>query len=290
MRMNAAAWVCLLSPLAATLALALAGTRLSRRGAGYVSTLSTMVSFAAAIVALVIMLGESPDARAHVDDLVDVALGRAVQLRPHAAHRPAERDDDADRRRRRLADRRLLGRLHGGRGRGAPLLRVHVAVRLLDAPARPGGQPAPAARRLGHGRPLELPADRLLPGAPLGDRGRQEGVHHERVRRRDDGARPLPADPAHRAARLRRRLRRRAARRHGREPDRARPARRRGREVGADPAPHLASRRDGGPDPGQRPDPRRHDGHRGRLPDRPHATRCSSTRRRSRISPPGSAR
>ena len=38
---------------------------------------------------------------------------------------------------------------------------------------------------------------------PVGDRGREEGVHHERVRRRDDGARALPADPAHRAARLR---------------------------------------------------------------------------------------
>ena len=47
--------------------------------------------------------------------------------------------DDADRRRRRLADRRLLGRLHGRRGRGAPLLRLHVAVRLLDAAARAGG-------------------------------------------------------------------------------------------------------------------------------------------------------
>ena len=34
------------------------------------------------------------------------------------------------------------------------------------------------------------------------------------------------------------------------EPGRARPARRRGREVGADPAPHLAPRRDGGPDAG----------------------------------------
>ena len=37
---------------------------------------------------------------------------------------------------------------------------------------------------------------------------------------------------------------------------------------GADPAPHLASRRDGRPDAGQRPDPRGHDGDRGRLPDR----------------------
>ena len=33
------------------------------------------------------------------DDLVDVALGRPVPLRPDAADRPAERDDDADRHR-----------------------------------------------------------------------------------------------------------------------------------------------------------------------------------------------
>ena len=68
-----------------------------------------------------------------------------------------------------------------------------------------------------------------------------------------------------------RRLRRLAEGRHGREPDRARPARRRGRQVGADPAPHLASGRDGGPDAGQRPDPRGDDGDRRRLPDRAHA-------------------
>ncbi len=228
-----------------------------------------MGAFVAAVVAFFTMLGEHAVVARTRDDLVDVAVGRPVPLRPLAARRPAERDDDADRRRRRLADRRLLGRLHGRRGRGAPLLRVHVAVRLLDAAARPGRQPAAAARRLGHGRPLELPADRLPPGSPVGDRGREEGVRHERVRRRDDGARALPADPAHRPARLRRRLRRVAARRRGREPDRARPARRRGREERADPAAHVAARRDGRPDAGQRPDPRGDDGHRRRLPDRP---------------------
>jgi NADH-quinone oxidoreductase subunit L len=63
--MNTAAWVCLLSPLAATVALALAGTRISRRGAGYVSTATTMLSFAAAVTAFVSMLGDSPEARAH---------------------------------------------------------------------------------------------------------------------------------------------------------------------------------------------------------------------------------
>jgi NADH-quinone oxidoreductase subunit L len=43
----------------------LGGNRLSRRGAGYISTGSTMIAFAASIVALVAMIGESPDARSH---------------------------------------------------------------------------------------------------------------------------------------------------------------------------------------------------------------------------------
>ena len=47
--------------------------------------------------------------------------------------------------------------------------------------------------------------------------------------------------------------------------------RRRLRQVGPAAAPHLASGRHGGPHPGLRPDPRRHDGHGRRVPDRPHA-------------------
>ena len=50
------------------------------------------------------------------------------------------------------------------------------------------------------------------------------------------------------------------------------------REVGADPAAHVAARRDGRPDAGQRPDPRGDDGHRRRLPDRALPPRCSRTR------------
>ena len=63
--MNAAAWICLLPPLAAAIAIALAGERLSRRGAGFLSTGTTMVSFVAAIVAFASMLGDSPAHRAH---------------------------------------------------------------------------------------------------------------------------------------------------------------------------------------------------------------------------------
>ena len=60
--------------------------------------------------------------------------------------------------------------------------------------------------------------------------------------------------------------------------------RRRVRQVGAAAAPHLAAGRDGGPHPGLRPDPRRHDGHRRRLPDRAHApaVRAGADRRRRR--------
>ena len=54
-----------------------------------------------------------------------------------------------------------------------------------------------------------------------------------------------------------------AARGHG---DHAVPLSRLHRQVGPDPALHLAARRDGRPDAGLRPDPRRHHGHRGRVP------------------------
>jgi NADH-quinone oxidoreductase subunit L len=65
MTVNTAAWVCLTVPLLATVLITLGGNRLSRRGAGYISTGSTMIAFAASIVALVAMIGESPDARSH---------------------------------------------------------------------------------------------------------------------------------------------------------------------------------------------------------------------------------
>src|SRR5207248_3038040 len=59
---------------------------------------------------------------------------------------------------------------------------------------------------------------------------------------------------------------------HRGEPRRARAARWRGGEVGADPAPDVAARRDGRPDAGKRADPRSDDGYRGRLPNRAHAS------------------
>jgi NADH-quinone oxidoreductase subunit L len=63
---NGAAWTCLLLPLAAATAITLAGPRISRRTAGYLSTGTTIASFVAAVVAFVIMLGRQPDDRASV--------------------------------------------------------------------------------------------------------------------------------------------------------------------------------------------------------------------------------
>jgi NADH-quinone oxidoreductase subunit L len=63
--MSAAAWVCLLLPLGATVAITLCGTRISRRAAGYLSTATTMGAFVAAVVAFFTMWGEDESSRAH---------------------------------------------------------------------------------------------------------------------------------------------------------------------------------------------------------------------------------
>jgi NADH-quinone oxidoreductase subunit L len=63
------AWVCLGSPLAAALAITLAGQKLTRRGVGYLATLSTAASFAAAVVAFSLLLGDSAGARTHYSTL-----------------------------------------------------------------------------------------------------------------------------------------------------------------------------------------------------------------------------
>ena len=119
-----------------------------------------------------------------------------------------------------------------------------------------------------------LPADQLL--VPAHDRHRRghQGVRHQRGRRRRPRARhvlPLQADGLARlpaGVRERGRVLPERRRRRRRLPA---AAGRRVREVRAGAAAHLAPGRDGGPDTGLRPDPRRHDGDRGRLPDRAHA-------------------
>src|SRR5262249_24637151 len=62
-RLITAAWICLFLPLGAALAITLAGTRISRRAAGYLATASVALAFAAAVASFVSMLGRAPDVR-----------------------------------------------------------------------------------------------------------------------------------------------------------------------------------------------------------------------------------
>jgi NADH-quinone oxidoreductase subunit L len=64
--MREGAWVCLLLPLASAFAITLARTRISRRVAGYISTLTTMGSFVAAAVAFFAAWGDNPESRVQV--------------------------------------------------------------------------------------------------------------------------------------------------------------------------------------------------------------------------------
>jgi NADH-quinone oxidoreductase subunit L len=56
-------WICLLSPLVAAGLITLAGQRLSRRGAGYVATLSCFVAFGGAVATFIGLLGRDGDER-----------------------------------------------------------------------------------------------------------------------------------------------------------------------------------------------------------------------------------
>jgi NADH-quinone oxidoreductase subunit L len=57
------AWICLLSPLAAAGLITVAGERISRRGAGYLATLSCFVAFGGAVASFVGLLGRPPEQR-----------------------------------------------------------------------------------------------------------------------------------------------------------------------------------------------------------------------------------
>jgi NADH-quinone oxidoreductase subunit L len=59
-------WICLLSPLAGALLITLAGGRISRRTAGWISTLATFVAFGGALVAFFSMWAEDAEDREHL--------------------------------------------------------------------------------------------------------------------------------------------------------------------------------------------------------------------------------
>jgi NADH-quinone oxidoreductase subunit L len=69
--MTPAAWTCLLLPLGAAVLITLLGGSISRRTAGWISTLSSFGAFAAAVVVFCDMLGRSPDDRSETSTAYD---------------------------------------------------------------------------------------------------------------------------------------------------------------------------------------------------------------------------
>jgi NADH-quinone oxidoreductase subunit L len=65
----AAAWICLLSPLGAALAVTLAGTSISRRAAGYLATASVGLSFVTALITFFALIGRETEDREEVSTL-----------------------------------------------------------------------------------------------------------------------------------------------------------------------------------------------------------------------------
>jgi NADH-quinone oxidoreductase subunit L len=67
--MIVASWITLLAPLGAAVLITLGGTWITRRQAGYLATLSVLVSFVAALVAFFQLLNEHPEERSHTSVL-----------------------------------------------------------------------------------------------------------------------------------------------------------------------------------------------------------------------------
>jgi NADH-quinone oxidoreductase subunit L len=67
--MIAAAWIALFAPAAAVVAIALLGERIRRFHAGLIASGAVLVSFICSAIALVALLGESPDERTHYSSL-----------------------------------------------------------------------------------------------------------------------------------------------------------------------------------------------------------------------------
>ena len=64
-----AGWICLAAPLGTTFLIAFLGTNITRRGAGYLASLSVLISFGAAIVSAASMWSESASQRTHPSTL-----------------------------------------------------------------------------------------------------------------------------------------------------------------------------------------------------------------------------
>ena len=267
--MIAGAWVCLLAPLGGALAITLAGPWISRRTAGWISTLTTFLAFAGALVALFGLWSRDADERQHLSTAYtwlaagDFEVGMEILVDPLSVvmmlivsgvgglivwySMGYMAGDDEERRYfayMSLFVFSMLLLVQAGNfllllvGWGLVGLASYLLIGFWHARAEAVAAAKKAFVMNAVGDATFALALVLLIWSTgtlefLEVFGEVDGLSD------DDG-----------------------------EPRRARPARRRGREVGPDPAAHLAPRRDGGPDAGLRADPCGDDGDGRRVPAR----------------------
>ncbi len=209
--MIASAWIALFAPAAAVTVLMLGGQRISRSQAGLVAAGSVLVSFVCSAYVLARLLTEDPEQRSHVSTLWtwlsagDLRAGMEILVDPLSVFMMLVvsgvgflilvyatgymRGDDEERRYhayKALFVFSMLMLVQSGN-----LLLLLVGWGLV-------GLSSYLLINFWHQRATAVA-------------GREEGVHHERLRRRDVRARPLPDHPADRLARLRHGLLRGAA-------------------------------------------------------------------------------
>ena len=172
----------------------------------------------------------------------------------------------------RIPDPCLLHRLHGSRRRLLQILRLPQPIPVLHAGAGAGEQLRASVRRLGGSRILQLRPDRVLLSQAIRFQCGQQGVH----RQSRGGRRVHPRHAAHLQHLGHLEIHRgRRGPQFWRIPDRGRlgPADVDGSallrggdgQVGPTAFARVAAGRDGRPDACLGADPRRHDGHRGRV-------------------------
>ena len=159
-------WICLLAPLGAAALITLAGNRISRRGAGYLGTFSTFVAFVGALVSFFTLLGENPDERTHTStawtwlSAGNLDFGLQILIDPLSVFMMLIVTGVGS-----LIVGYSIGYMDGDDEERRYFAYMAVFVFSMLLLVEGGNLPDPA-RRLGDGRPLLVPADRLPPPAP----------------------------------------------------------------------------------------------------------------------------
>ena len=180
------AWLVIALPAAGAAILLIGGAIAPKQFAAFGHFLGTMLpigSFAISLGMFLALLGRDDGGPPGRPARLRLDPGRLARRGLRPALRPADRAVPAAHHRRRVADPRLLDRLHGARPATGPVLRLPQPVRGRDAHAGHVRELPRAVPGLGGRRPRVVPAHRLLAAQALRGQGGHQGVRDQPGRR-----------------------------------------------------------------------------------------------------------